>query len=637
MKDLNQDNAMNKAFANAKNKADATQAQGNQPEAQESPRQYQAIESMRGLSSALGGGYQGTGGEVLGNFSKLFLEMANSNSRYKGLSLLNWQPTAVPTNGLVAFRQDGSAVAFTVILIEATGRLEKTVEIEQGHDRVVKTLATGDVYTSGPEAVEYTMEFLRDNLAQNGEQLEFIDAGCVVIPATIYVSEVERLGALLNKVNAAIVGKLELYRGTFSRRITPEMFQDKDTTIETSLRFGNETICTIDDTLAFTQWRAEVKSVERNKGNNNGGVWNTGDVTELGKIGGFIDLVWEEPVEVSATGWGKARRKENDDQACYHAQIIGSYLSNPFGGNLLELQLMHLANMYNIVEGEKWTNCFSPKFGDNAKDKLHDLSGIQWEAPALEEHRGNVDFYGADLEESDRLDLIQENFHRDPLVSLDIPEVGPDTWLLDAFAVLAENDDANAEAAIIDAADILTNGNFSHRWDSANEAILSPMVDRVHLGNWTDAEGRQRDLREINYLAMLNLAEGSEAGMQTLYDYAGTFGDLQNVTTEKRLEQRLAIMREAGFSNIEVTGYATRVTFNINFIQTLAAAMSDAGIHLESADQYNTRRKGRARNANVGMFTRNSDRNSGLFQTRSRGRSDSRGTHGRQTGSRRSW
>lgn len=639
MKDLNKDNAMAQAFQAAKNKqggqADQTTEQHDAGQA-EAGRGYEGVSSMRNLNSALGGGYQGTGGEILANFGKVFKEVAASATRYQGLQILNWQPGAVPTNGIVAFKTSGSACAFAVLLIEATGRLEKTIEIEQGHDRIVKTLTTGDVYTSGPEAVDYTMSFLNEHLSQQGEQIQYVDAGCVVIPATISVSEVERLGALLNKVNAAIDGKLELFTGgNFHKRITPELFQAKDSAVETSLRFGNETLCGVDDTLAFTQWRCDVRSVEKG-GQKQNSVWNTGDVLELGKVGGFIDLVWEEPVQQASTGWGKSRRREDDDLACYHAQIIASTMSNPFGGNRLELQLLHLANMYNIIEGEKWTNCFSPKFGDNASDKLHDLSGIQWEAPALEADRGNVDFYAADLEESDRLDLIQENFHRDPIISLDIPEVGPDTWLMDAFAVLAENDDQAAEVAIIDAADVLTNGIFSQMWDANNEAILSPMVDRVHLGTWTDAEGRARDLREINYLAMLNIGDGTEVGMQTLYDFAATYADLANVSVEKRLEQRLAIMRSAGFSDIEVTGYATRVTFNINFLATLATAMHNAGINLETADQYSQQRRGRARNANVGMFQRNSDRSSGLFNSR-RGGGRQQGGFGRQTGSRRSW
>lgn len=639
MKDLNKtESAMASAFAAAKNKqpnaGDAEQGQAQTTEHQ--GRGFESVATMRNLNSALGGGYQGTGGEILANFGKVFKEVAGSAARYSDLQILNWQPSAVPTNGIVAFKVIDSVCAFAVLLVEATGRLEKTIEIEQGHDRIVKTLTTGDVYTSGPEAVDYTMNFLNEHLAQNGQQMQYVDAGCVVIPATIAVAEVERLGALLNKVNAAIDGKLELFTGgNFTKRITPELFQGKDTVIETSLRFGNETLCAVDDTLAFTQWRCDVRSVEKtNKQQNT--VWNTGDVLELGKVGGFIDLVWEEPVQQASTGWGKQRRREDDDLACYHAQIIASTMSNPFGGNRLELQLLHMANMFNIIEGEKWTNCFSPKFGDNANDKLHDLSGIQWEAPALEADKGNVDFYAADLEETDRLDLIQENFHRDPIISLDIPEVGPDTWLLDAFAVLAENDDANAEAAIIDAADVLTDGVFSTMWDANQEAILSPMVDRVHLGTWSDSEGRARDLREINYLAMLNIGDGTEVGMQTLYDYAATFADLENVSVEKRLEQRLAIMRSAGFSDIEVTGYATRVTFNINFLAVLASAMHKAGINLETADQYGQQRRGRAQSANANMFQRNDDRSSGLFNNR-RGSGRQQGNFGRQTGSRRSW
>ena len=159
------------------------------------------------------------------------------------------------------------------------------------------------------------------------------------------------------------------------------------------------------------------------------------------------------------------------------------------------------------------------------------------------------------------------------LISIDIDEAGEQSWLLqDLYA--AARGDRTAIGNLIVAANRLTDGNFGQMWNQA-DLIAVDEDNRIARGYWTDSSGNHRDLRELDYVAMLNLV--GDKSIERLQDWSKTFYNNSGEPLDVRLERRDQIEREV-LPSRTLKGWARRITINPKFLITLANAMAQAGL-----------------------------------------------------------
>lgn len=209
------------------------------------------------------------------------------------------------------------------------------------------------------------------------------------------------------------------------------------------------------------------------------------------------------------------------------------------------------------------------------------------------------------------MSYLKAIFHDgNPVFAVDVSLRGPDTSYNGVLAA-ADDGDAGAEKAVLNAVNIMTNGEFEKRW-VAGTPITLRKNENIHLGHFKKANGEVVDLRTIdNYVAVQNLVGGNAPEM--VRDYSDTY--LKTSYPEaQRMAARLVILRKLA-PGLVITGTARRVSFNGKFIDVLVESMAAVGaampltgntyVDTGTADRaYGDFAAGLTSDASSGMYTR---------------------------------
>lgn len=328
----------------------------------------------------------------------------------------------------------------------------------------------------------------------------------------------------------------------------------------------------------------DVLSGQQNQ-NNNGDEMSYSDSAAnslVSQINGYMDLIYHP------TGMGGMGAQEN--LYTYTPRLVITNIDSEVTNTLTSL-LLALQTTQALAEQDRWQNVLLRQHKDGAAHpmrgiNLRDLGVIGLEVPrttqfnplqGLEEVKP-ARFPTASAAQGDFLvgSLIKTYIRPKFLVvSMDVEENGPNTWLTSVFVAAARgNVEANQE--LVDAADLLTLGNFSKRLKQAGLENAPFMINDnayINLGVWNSEYGL-RDIRDFDYLAVFNAT--GEADPQVIRDFSD-----QLVNSDIDPMFRLAKNREILASLIDgmtVTGRAARVTVNPDVLYCLSQAVRDSGL-----------------------------------------------------------
>lgn len=302
----------------------------------------------------------------------------------------------------------------------------------------------------------------------------------------------------------------------------------------------------------------------------------------VSQINGFIDLIYH-PTNVGGFGM-------QENLYTYAPRLVITNIDSEVTNTLTSL-LLALQTTQALVEQDRWQGSLMRQYKEGAAHpmngmNLRDLGVIGLEVPrttnfnpllGLEENKP-ARFQTASAAQGDALvgSLIKTYIRPKFLVvSMDVEENGPNTWLTSVFVAAARgNADANQE--IVDAADLLTLGNFSKRvkqYGLENTPFMINDNTYINLGVWNSEYGL-RDIRDFDYLAVFNAT--GEADPNIIRDFSD-----QLVNSEIDPMFRLAKNREILsnlISGMTVTGRAARVSVNPDQLFCLSQAVRDAGL-----------------------------------------------------------
>lgn len=325
--------------------------------------------------------------------------------------------------------------------------------------------------------------------------------------------------------------------------------------------------------------------------------YNTSQARKLlTQLMGYIDTVSTPPQQVSSFAPNANIAQTPEQLRIYTPRLVITNMDAPDEAVELPVILQGLGTVQALINEHRWIGALVKQHVNGAAHQegglnIRDLSAIGLEAPQqvlpgmmLTElpKPGRLPLNSANVNEAMLAAAIQTYYNLDTmLVSLDVPECGASSWITAPFAAAARGD-KNAERDIIEAADLLTGNRFSEIYKAANGGVHRPPVFNdnmyVNLGFYYGQGGVKRDIRDIDYLAVLNMTGDSE--LETINDWANLQANADidpmfRLASTREIQSRL-------FESLTITGRAVRVTFNPAFIFALAEAVAQAGLVYET-------------------------------------------------------
>lgn len=297
---------------------------------------------------------------------------------------------------------------------------------------------------------------------------------------------------------------------------------------------------------------------------------------------GFIDLVWA-PMNPQGgfNPFAQQHQQPNQTQK-YAARLVITSLVSNFGYTPAMI-LLALATASAVRDNNNWINTFRPSPADAGGLDLRDIGALNIEANMSNDISGfgtRIDTKSEAFQLPDLGQLISMLIRPGLIVSLDCPLGGPQSWYLSMFAAAARGNPVAIET-VYNAALQLTNGIFA-KYVQRGMLLTDDPGNTVHTGYWIDRKGNKRDIRDIDTLAVCNIA--GERNPELIRAYSDTFLR-KDIPLPKRLADRKKIIQALTNESAVFTGYAERVTFTSAFINGLVASIAETGLIVRAQSQ----------------------------------------------------
>lgn len=310
--------------------------------------------------------------------------------------------------------------------------------------------------------------------------------------------------------------------------------------------------------------------------------------TLLAEVNGFIDVVYVGGNEVNPYMPQQQVKLDN-----YAARMVITDLDR-LNGYTIPNMLLALSTVSVLSRDNYWMLAFRPQSQNRDAVDITDIGALGYE---LDFTHNPETAYKKIETKSDSFDTsmlaryLTTILKPKIIVSMDIPDAGPQTWYSRIFAAGTRGTVA-ALRKIVLAANQLTNGSFPANYDINN--IFIDTNNRVHLGHYFNKDGQKRDIREIDYISVANIY--GEKDKQKIVDWSDTF-TRTSVNIDIRLAERKKMIQMITDGHCEFTGYAERVTFSGAFLETLVSSIVAAGLHVNlipplSTENFNAVRSG---------------------------------------------
>lgn len=561
VQDNSSENMMGTAFANA-----------NAQQQQQQPKQKNNFSFLDTGALARAPMGRNPQGEILVKLTKAFEESFQAMGK-------DYVATVVPID-----RQNTIKLAFSAIVIcvqEAANKARvgfHTLILEGSAEPIAPVIQnyngqTIEILRTPAEAYDSIMvNTILEQLGRQFVKADLINAGCCVVPTSFNYEDhnaVYGLGANailaaftelrqkspdfvdMNLANAERDGSLTI-RPTFSRA---EVYDPVGLPIRSDVQI---------DLMAVQQSNRADQSL------NNGFDRQVGVAT----VRGYMDLLWAPTINNSNP---YAMGMQQQQYQKYLANFVITHL-DPVRLLTIPAQLLALVSAVMLREDNAWIGVFrSQAFQDGGED-MHDIGAVNIEANTENNpsgYGGKVNTKGAGFRDEMLGKLIASTVKPGLVISMDVPEHGAQSWYNDVFSEAACGN-ANATAAIIRAADTLTNGAFSRFFN--NGKVFLDNVNKIHLGYYMDRNGVKRDVRDVDYLAVANLV--GEKDPKMISDWSSTYLNT-NFPIEQRLHHRRKML--SGLINDPtITGFARRLTFTNEFIDALMNACRTVGLTIRN-------------------------------------------------------
>lgn len=450
-------------------------------------------------------------------------------------------------------------VAVCPLVVEASGPRPQPRYINIGNTPVEIEQTAGD--TVNPELWDKVVVLLQNTF---GGKAEFHNAGAVVLPVELSPEDEKRIHEVTYHVTQALVAVIENDVTGGGEPISVAMVDGAN--VSASLDYNPPEL----ENAVGLPVRTNLSITTRAALNNSNNQSLHEQQLDLTRADGYIDLIYVKPQQQV----GPYNPYQQPVTQHYYPRFVLTNLDSQVDAVTLELQLLALASSTLASRQMAWSGVFLPRFNVMGPD-LRDIGAIGYEVNLTPNPEALPDRIPTKSESFGRRELYQligAAVNDKVVYSLDVEETGPQAWINQTF-IAAANGIATAYEAIIQAANNLTNGRFAQIW-APGTPIAQDDNNRIHLGYYVDGAGKRCDVRDLDYLAMLNLL--GEKDLPKFHEWTETFENTQ-IPLEIRLQTRAQIIK-ALVPDVKIKGFARRITFTADFIAALEQAIQSAGL-----------------------------------------------------------
>lgn len=537
----------------------------------------------------------------LNTFKELMADESDPAIKEFNITPLDGETNQLALSGIMLqCKRDGIVGCFTFIVESSGEKLASKSYSVNGQNVEVETVA-GDVYDG------HYWSKVMDNLAPTyGNDVNYVEVGSTVIPLEMKPDNKNALRAMLyNGVTALYV----VMQNATGNAMPPVSVKDIDTGDQLSARLDYNPGALIN--AASQVVRSDI-SVELSGNLSLSDSTSAKQTVKLSDVEGYIDLTYVPPAMIAQPHQiAYGQQPQAVDVRSYVPRFVMTSVTSGLNAITMELQLLGISTAMLLSRDNCWIQSFKPNWAKAGSTDLRDIGAIGYEInfnPAdVNATLDKIDTKAEDFGDQGLYQMVSQAIHPDLIYSMDIPESGDLTWIQSTF-IAAATGDQNAANAILNSANELTNGMFGQIYQGGNP--MSDEINRIHLGTYSDEAGVKRDIRDLDYVAMLNFLGARD--MKVVAAYSDTFDNLA-IPVEIRLRDRAQIIRQTLGETVRVTGFARRVTFNPDFMVALTAALSQTGLVIRPEGVYHNTGAGQRGNQNARQFGVNSQQGGGLF------------------------
>lgn len=316
--------------------------------------------------------------------------------------------------------------------------------------------------------------------------------------------------------------------------------------------------------------------------------------TRISRVGGYFDFVYAPADGASSRNDLYARRGDRRSEECqlYALRFINTF-TDTVDFSPTTMMLAH-ATAHAVGESAEIMRAFEPNLSIG-EDDMRNIGALAIEPNLQDLERGFGERWetkNASFTAAKRQALLRTTVRPGVIHSIDVPECGSSTWQhVDLMA--AAQGSQKAMDRIYDACCVLTDGHFEDLYDRT-EPILDSHVERIHGGYYTEGDrGMRLDLRDFDYLALLNMLRPEKEDDLLLIQKWGMAAASNDDNTLSQSE-RYEIIRDFVPTAV-ITGFFQRYNWDTRFDEALIEAISRCKLSLnptsssrDGSDRYRT-------------------------------------------------
>jgi len=302
-------------------------------------------------------------------------------------------------------------------------------------------------------------------------------------------------------------------------------------------------------------------------GNQNRSINNSEVVLNIVKVYGYIDFDFVAPIQ---TPMGVMTQKFVPNFVITHIEAV-DLLPSP------DILMLGIACVNIVNDDMNWLQVFRPRATKKGEINYNDIGALNIEGNI----EGNPSGYGSLINTSSKEftvlelnTLVQKLVRPGFSVSIDIPQMSPDTWYVSILQA-ANDPTSNAYKRLINSIDGSTNGAFSSIVGNQSLPIFKNFMNKIH-GGYFETRDRIHDIREItSYLAVANYIAHTGQNNSYLIEYTNSLYNI-NYAPEVRAAMRKRIIEMINPRNVYKQMYS-RYYFNAQFFKALVQSYIAAG------------------------------------------------------------
>lgn len=460
-------------------------------------------------------------------------------------------------------RGDRKVAAFHTLILEASNEAPTSLHQQVQNDMIEVIRVASD---AGDNELN---KIASEKLQQAFPGVQFYNADSMVVPRDFNLEDKTAVHNLA--LNAAMAASTELRKRTPGYSDINMAGFARDSSLVVTPRFETSIVKNIDELPR----RQDVKIIfgsQQVKQQNNQSL-NSGDRSAaLAEISGYIDLLWAPVNPVAQYGMMPVPGYQMPAQK-YAANLI---ITNFFSPRLSTLAgvLLALTTVKAFSDQNNWYGAFR---SNGVRSNMRDIGYLNIEANL----GGDPNQPGAPVEISmdsygvtDLYRYLNQLIRPGLAISIDVPESGPESWLLSVLSVAASGSEHSGEAQrmIFNAAQTLTNGNFANFFPNG-ASMFDNVGNPVHLGYYESDKDGYRDIRDVDYVAVAAMSRDLDSIKRWSDTWTAT-----SIPLGKRLDTRQRFIRDLTGGKAKFTGKANRITFSAALIDALVKGLAAVGV-----------------------------------------------------------